>query len=467
MVAMKNVDPSAFVAALVRHGGVRASLERLSADLARARAAWALRKALGRALGDTSLELAFWIPHLDRYVDAEGRPLELPSQGGRTATVVEEGGVPVAALVYEASLAPDTELLNAVCAVAGPALERERGTYVARLRETETQALVDAMPDLMLRIRRDGTYLDFAGDLRLLAAPPETIVGTNVQGVAPTDVAERIMACLRRALDNGVLQTIEYRLRTLDDAVRDFEARIVPSGADEVLAIVRDISERKQSERELGRLQDELRASLEDLRESRARIVEAGDTERRRLERNLHDGAQQRLIAVSQLLNLARRRLDTDAAAARDLLEGASTELTEAHEELRELARGIHPASLTMGGLRPALSVLAQRSTVPVHVEAVPEERLPATVEVAAYYLVSEALTNVAKYAQASLVTITVVREDGRAIVEVADDGVGGVDLNAGSGLVGLSDRVEALSGRLEVESPPGMGTRVRAIIPT
>jgi PAS domain S-box-containing protein len=467
MVAMRHVDPSAFVAGLVRHGGVRAALARLAADLARARAAWALRKALGRALGDTSLELAFWVPHLDGYVDTEGRPIELPTEGRRAATVVEESGVPIAALVYEASLDPDTELLNAVCAVAGPALERERGTYVARLRLLETQALVNAMPDLMLRIRSDGTYLDFNGDLRLLAAPPETLIGSKVTAVTPGDVAERIMACVRRALANGILETTEYRLRTIDDAVRDFEARIVPSGADEVLAIVRDISERKQAERELGRLQDELRASLEDLRVSRARIVEAGDTERRRLERNLHDGAQQRLIAVSQLLNLARRRLETDAGEARDLLEGASTELTEAHEELRELARGIHPASLTMGGLRPALSVLAQRSTVPVFVEAVPDERLPETVEVAAYYVVSEALTNAAKYAQATSVTITVVREDGRAIVEVADDGIGGVDLNAGSGLVGLSDRVEALAGRLEVESPPGRGTRVRAIFPT
>lgn len=465
---MHHVDPTTFVAGLVRHGGVRATLERFGDDLARGRAPWALRRALGRAIGDSSLELAFWIPHLERYVDSEGGPFELPSQGRQTVTVVEEGGVPVAAIVYEASLfVRDTELLNAVCAVAAPALERERGTYVARLRLLETQALVNAMPDLMLRISSDGTYLDFNGDLRLLAAPPETLIGSKVNAVAPGDVAERIMACVRRALASGILETTEYRLRTIDDVVRDFEARIVPSGADEVLAIVRDISERKQAERELGRLQDELRAMLEDLRVSRARIVEAGDTERRRLERNLHDGAQQRLIAVSQLLNLARRRLDTDAGEARDLLDGASTELAEAHEELRELARGIHPASLTMGGLRPALSVLAQRSTVPVEVAALPEDRLPETVEVAAYYVVSEALANAAKYARASSVTITVVRKDGRAIVEVADDGVGGVDLNAGSGLVGLSDRVEALSGRLEVESPPGAGTRVRAIIPT
>jgi PAS domain S-box-containing protein len=463
---MRHVDPSDFVAGLVRHGGVRAALERLAVDLTRARAPWALRKALGRALGDTSLELAFWVPHLDRYVDADGRPVELPSEGRREATVVEEAGVPVAALVYEASRALDTELLTAVCAVAGPALERERGTYVARLRETETQALLSAMPDLMFRIGRDGTYLDFAGDVRLLAAPPETIVGDSVHRVVPPEVAERMMAAARRALDTGALQTTEYRLRTLDDVVRDFEARVVPSGADEVLAVIRDITERKQADRELARLQDELRASLERLRESRARIVEAGDTERRRLERNLHDGAQQRLVAVSHFLQLARRRLDSDVGSARDLLASACDELAEAHAELRELAQGIHPAALTVGGLGTALQGLARRSTLPVKIGSLPDARLPETIEVAAYYVVSEALTNAAKHAQASSVTIDVVREDGAAIVEVADDGVGGVDPGTGSGLLGLSDRVEALSGRLEVESPPGAGTRVRAIIP-
>jgi signal transduction histidine kinase len=229
---------------------------------------------------------------------------------------------------------------------------------------------------------------------------------------------------------------------------------------------VRDITERKQAELELTRLQDQLRARLEDLRESRARIVEAGDTERRRLERNLHDGAQQRLVAVSHFLQLARRRIDGDAAAARTLLEGASTELAEAHEELRELARGIHPASLTVGGLGSALKGLAQRATVPVIVKALPDERFPETVEVAAYYVVSEAVTNAAKYAQASAVTISVRREDGSAVVEVADDGVGGADTTGGTGLLGLSDRVEALSGRLEVDSPRGVGTRVRAVFP-
>ncbi len=202
------------------------------------------------------------------------------------------------------------------------------------------------------------------------------------------------------------------------------------------------------------------------LTESRARIVEAGDAERRRLERNLHDGAQQRLVSLSLALRLARNRLEADPAAASALLEAASEELATALEELRELARGIHPAVLTDRGLAPALEALAGRSSVPVELTAIPEDRLPAQVEAAAYYVVSESLANVAKYAGASRVDVAVVCRDGWALVEVADDGAGGADPARGSGLLGLADRVEALSGNLDVESPEGAGTRVRARIP-
>ena len=460
---MASVDPSTFVAGLIRNGRVRATVERFAEDLGRSEGAWSLRRSLCRALGDNALELFFWIPHLGGYVDADGRPTEPHPGRGQVTTVVEDAGAPVAALVHEPA---EAELLPAVCAVAAPALERERGEHVARLRTSETEALVNALPDLMLRIRRDGTYLDFAGDFQLLAVPPDSLVGTKVQNALPPAVAEPILARIRRALDTGTVETVEYRLRTLDEAQRDFEARIVQSGPDEALLVVRDITERKQAELELTRLQDELRASLEDLRISRARIVEAGDTERRRLERNLHDGAQQRLVAVSQLLQLARRRVDSEAAGAGELLRDASDELTEAHEELRELARGIHPAALTVGGLGSALKGLATRATVPVIVKAVPDARLPESVEVAAYYVVSEAVTNAAKYAQASSVTISVRHENAAAVIEVVDDGVGGATAGGGSGLLGLSDRVEALAGRLEVESPAGVGTRVRAVIP-
>ena len=202
----------------------------------------------------------------------------------------------------------------------------------------------------------------------------------------------------------------------------------------------------------------------EQLAASRARIVEAGDAERRRLERNLHDGAQQRLVSLSLLLRLAARRVKDDPETAAQL-ERAGDELAQALQELRELARGIHPAVLTERGLAPALQALAARAPLPVEL-AVPEERLPAPVEAAAYYLVSEALANVAKHARATLVRVEVERTDGRARVEVADDGVGGADAGGGTGLRGLADRVEALGGRLAIDSPPGRGTALVAEIP-
>jgi signal transduction histidine kinase len=212
------------------------------------------------------------------------------------------------------------------------------------------------------------------------------------------------------------------------------------------------------------RLHAELRARVDDLRESRARIVEAGDAERRRLERNLHDGAQQRLVAMSLHLRLVEAKLKNDPEAAA-LVVQMREELTDALEELRELARGIHPAILTDRGLAPALEVVAARSAVPVHLSVSPK-RLPEQVEAAVYYIVSEALTNVAKYAQASSVRVEVAHTHGRAVVAIADDGVGGAEMNGGSGLRGLEDRVAALDGRLHVDSPPGEGTRIHADLP-
>ena len=204
----------------------------------------------------------------------------------------------------------------------------------------------------------------------------------------------------------------------------------------------------------------------EELLASRARIVEAGDAERRRLERNLHDGAQQRLVSLSLSLRLAQARLKSDAQGADEILTGASVELALALEELRELARGIHPAVLTDRGLGPALESLADRTPLPITFDELPDHRLPAPIEAAAFYVVSEALANVTKYADASCANVRVAQANGFAIVEVSDDGVGGADPAAGSGLRGLSDRVAALEGRLAIVSPPGAGTRIRAEIP-
>jgi signal transduction histidine kinase len=206
--------------------------------------------------------------------------------------------------------------------------------------------------------------------------------------------------------------------------------------------------------------------AYEQLAASRARLVEVGDAERRRLERNLHDGAQQRLVSVALGLRVATAKLDTDPPAARELLSSAQADLARGLEELRELARGIHPAILTERGLGPAIDSLVARAPLPVDVAELPDERLGPSVEAAAYYVVAEAMTNVAKYAQASSATVTVGRSNGAATVTVSDDGVGGADPVHGSGLLGLAARVEALNGRLEVDSPPGGGTRITAKIP-
>jgi PAS domain S-box-containing protein len=207
-------------------------------------------------------------------------------------------------------------------------------------------------------------------------------------------------------------------------------------------------------------------AAREELAASRARIVEAGDAERRRLERNLHDGAQQRLVALALTLRLAERKLTAGDEQGLEMLQRASAELTEALEELRELARGIHPAVLTERGLVPALEMLAGRASLPVELSAALANRLPQPVEAATYYVVAEALTNASKHARASTARVTVSHANGHAVVEVADDGVGGADAREGSGLRGLSDRIEALGGTLRVESPPGAGTTLRAFIP-
>jgi signal transduction histidine kinase len=204
----------------------------------------------------------------------------------------------------------------------------------------------------------------------------------------------------------------------------------------------------------------------EEVAASRLRIVEASDAERRRLERNLHDGAQQRLVALSVGLRLAQGKVRAAPDEAEEILDAGVRELAEALTDLRELAQGLHPAVLTERGLQVALEVLAARTPLPVELDVRLPERLPEPVEAAAYYVVSEALANVVKHAGATSATVRVAHGEGRVLVEVEDDGVGGARLEGGSGLCGLRDRVEALDGRLGVESAPGTGTVVRAEIP-
>jgi signal transduction histidine kinase len=216
---------------------------------------------------------------------------------------------------------------------------------------------------------------------------------------------------------------------------------------------------------ENARLQAELRARLEELQGSRARIIEAGQKERQRLERDLHDGAQQRLILLSLELGLLEQHADADIEV-KARLDRARGEIASSLAELRSVARGIHPAVVSGHGLSVALEQLAARASVPVRLDIAVASRLPERLEVAAYYVVSESLANIAKHAGASSATVGVAICDSQLVIEVADDGIGGADADAGSGLRGLADRVEALEGRLRVWSPPGGGTRLRAEMP-
>ena len=339
--------PVAFLGGLLRSRLARYGVGELVVELGTA-VGGELRSAVSRALGDPSVEIAYWVRDLDGYVGAGGRPIELPSaEPDRAVTVITRADERIGALVHDPALREEPELLDAVCAAAGLAMENER-------------------------------------------------------------------------------------------------------------------------------LHAEVLARLAEVSASRARILEAADAERRRVERNLHDGAQQRLVTLSLALTMARSRLAKEAtppgeppgAHVGDLLSEAAEELVQALRELRELGRGIHPTILTEEGLDAALQSLAERSPVPVEISGHARAPLPQPVEAAAYYLVSEALANVAKYANASCVKVNVGRCERGLRVEVADDGMGGAAAHPGSGLEGLADRVAALDGRLVVDSPPGHGTRVTAEIP-
>jgi len=217
---------------------------------------------------------------------------------------------------------------------------------------------------------------------------------------------------------------------------------------------------------ENARLQAELRARLAELQASRARLVEATETERRRIERDLHDGTQQRLVSIAMTLGLAESKLAADRPAVEPVLREARDALTVALAELRELTQGIRPAILVERGLAAALDDLSRRAALPVRLEIAVSGRLAEQIEGAAYFVASEALTNAAKHSHASEVRLAASHKDGVLVLEVADDGIGGAAAGSGSGLRGLADRVEALGGRLTVSSPPGRGTTLRVEIP-
>ena len=273
--------------------------------------------------------------------------------------------------------------------------------------------------------------------------------------VVPEDEVAGARAAFFEAVEAGCSTRVETPWRAADGSeiiVEWWPTSLDGYRKEHFLICAMDITARKRDE--------------EELRRSRSRLVDAADAERRRLERNLHDGAQQRLVSLSLALRLAESKLRVDPEAASTILGGAGEELALALQELRELARGLHPAILTDRGLAPALETLAERATVPVELEVDLDVRLPDPVEVAIFYVVSESLANIAKHADASAVAVRVGQSGATVVVEVADNGVGGADDRQGSGLRGLSDRVEALNGRLVVESPAGAGTRVVATMP-
>jgi signal transduction histidine kinase len=263
------------------------------------------------------------------------------------------------------------------------------------------------------------------------------------------------------AIDMGLQSYLAVCLRGADGAHLGHMAVLDANpmeADDEDVAVLRIFAARAAAELER-------RSQAAALAASRERVIEAADAERRRVGRDLHDGAQQRLVAVGQLLTLSRRKLDAGDGDVGQLLDLAADELSTANSELRELARGLHPVALAERGLRGALESLLGGCTVRVELD-MPELDLPENVALAAYFVVAESLTNVSRYANASAARVRVAIEDGALRVEVIDDGVGGADPTAGTGLRGLGDRVEVLGGRLSVESAPGAGTRVRATIP-
>ena len=264
----------------------------------------------------------------------------------------------------------------------------------------------------------------------------------------------------------SVAPTAGRTVTLLERHGRKVAALVHDAALDEDPALLDAVSSAAGLALENERLLVELRSQLDEVRDSRARIVEASVAERRRLERNLHDGAQQRLVTLSLHLRMAQETLHEDPPAAEAMLDGVGEDLKQALDELRELARGLHPAVLTDRGLAPALQSLANRSPFPVEVTGVPEQRLPEPIEAALYYVVAESLTNAAKHSGATKGHVELSTTAESVAVEIRDDGNGGAHMNAGSGIRGLADRVEALGGTLDLQSSPGAGTVVRVELP-
>ncbi|MBS1879682.1 MAG: PAS domain S-box protein [Actinobacteria bacterium] len=343
----------------------------------------------------------------------------------------------------------------------GQLLERRRVEHSSDVAELRHRATLRAALDCVITIDHEGSVLEFnPAAERTFGYASEAAVGREMaELIVPPEMRERHRAGLRRYLEGGepilLDRRVEVEAQRADGSRFPAEltiTRIEVPGEPVFTGHLRDITERRAAEHQL--------------RQSRTRLVEAAYEARRRIERDLHDGAQQQLVSVAMTLQGARGSLEREPAAAAELLDEAIAELRAATAELRELARGIHPAVLTEGGLDPALRGLVRRSPLAAKIAAVPAERFPAAVEAAAYFVVAEGLTNAARHAAgASLVEVEVVAGEGRLEVAVRDDGPGGASLGGG-GLGGLADRVAALGGELAIASPVGAGTTLSAGIP-
>jgi PAS domain S-box-containing protein len=329
------------------------------------------------------------------------------------------------------------------------------------LSEARTKAIVDSALDCVVTIDSDGHILEWnPAAARTFGWSADEVAGRELAEVlVPPDLRGAHRAGFARYLATGQARMLDRRIETTavraDGTTIPVElaiTRIRVEGAPTFTGHLRDITDRREAE-------DELRAS-------RARVVEAADEARRRLERDLHDGAQQRLVGLALDLQLVRETVASDPAGASELLDQAVGDLREAIGELRELARGIHPAVLTSHGLEAALPELVRRCPFPVEFRGVDGGRMPSSVEATVYFLCSEALTNAARHSGATSAVISVSRSGGRAVVEVCDDGRGGAIVAVGTGLRGLQDRVVAVGGRFSLLSPVGGGTVVRAELP-
>jgi PAS domain S-box-containing protein len=342
-------------------------------------------------------------------------------------------------------------------------------------RDVELAALIANVPGAIYRcaLDRDWTMALVSDEIERISGFPasdfvENACRTFASVIHPDD-RDEVEREVRAATAADRPFALEYRIVRADGTtawVLERGQRVAGHGGVSWLhGVIFDITERKLAEEVLRQRETE-HARMAELKAARARIIAAQDTTRRQIERDLHDGAQQRLVTLALTLRTIKTKLRADPESASSLLDEAIEHLSQATAELRELARGIHPAVLTDKGLPAAVEGLASRAPVPGDVDCSLSERLPAPVEVAAYYVVAEALTNVARYARATNATIRLARQDGHALVEVADDGIGGVNPEAGSGIRGLTDRIDALDGSLDVFSQPGIGTRLQVSIP-